>query len=117
MYYEQPVVLYTNTKNLASATYNNVKTNYKIWRSGGLAMDTSWVTINIIDSAHPSGFDLPLVLGTDSSISGTPDNVLIYSIGPYTAGPGFTADATVTVTLHNSAPLVTFAADVWVSVA
>jgi hypothetical protein len=116
MYYEQPVVLYTNTKNLASATYNNVNTNYKIWRSGGLAMDTAWVTINIIDAAHPTGFDLPLALGTDPGLSAVADNVLVYSIGPYTAGPGFSADATVTVTLHNPAPLTTFAADVWVSV-
>jgi len=107
MYYEQPVILYTNTKNLADSAYSGVKTNYKIWRTAGGDMQTSWVTVNVVDDAHPAGIDLPLTV-----VAGN----LVYSIGPYDAVAHFSKDATVTVTFHNSAPLLAYSADVWVSV-
>jgi hypothetical protein len=106
--YEEPIVLYTNTKNLASSAYDSVLTNYKIWRTDAGTMQTGWVTVNIVDAAHPSGFDLPFTVDGSGN--------LVYSIGPYTASAGFSADATVTVTFHTSAPLLEYQADVWVSV-
>lgn len=108
IYYEQPIVLYTNTKNLATSTYNTVNTNYKIWRTDAGTMQTSWVTVNIVDAAHPSGLDLPLTVDGFGN--------LVYSIGPYTAVGGFSADATVTVTFHTGAPQLEYQADVWVTV-
>jgi hypothetical protein len=107
MYYEQPVILYTNTKNLANSAYSGVYTNYKIWRTEGGDMQTSWVTVHVHDVTHGTDVDLPLTV-----VAGN----LVYSLGPYDAVAHFSADATVTVTFHNSAPLLAYSADVWVSV-
>jgi hypothetical protein len=114
LHYEEPVILYTNTKNWANSAYSDVKTNYKIWRTDGGAMDTSWVTVHVQDPIN--NFDLSFSLASDTSISGTANNVLVASIGPYTAVAHFTVDAMVTVTFHTSAPLMAYQADVWVSV-
>lgn len=79
-------------------------------------MDTSWVTVHVYDYNNAASFDLIFSLASDTSISGTANNVLVASIGPYAAVAHFSADATVTVTFHNSAPLLAYSADVWVSV-
>jgi hypothetical protein len=107
LHYDEPVILYTNTLNLANSAYSGVKTNYKIWRTDAGNMETSWVTVHVHDVTHGTDVDLPLTV-----VAGN----LEYSIGPYDAGAHFSADATVTVTFHNSAPLMEYQADVWVSV-
>jgi len=114
LHYEEPVILYTNTKNLANSAYSDVRTNYEIWRTDGGAMDTSWVTVHVKDVVND--FDLIFSLASDSAHGGTANNVLKASIGPYAAIALFSVDATVTVTFHTSAPLMGFQADVWVSV-
>ncbi|MGD0159657.1 MAG: hypothetical protein ABSB89_05105 [Candidatus Bathyarchaeia archaeon] len=116
IYYEQPILLYTNTKNNAPSPYSNVTTHYEIWRSGGLVMDTSWVTVVVGDINTNTITTLTFSLYSDASISATANNALVATIGPYTAPASFSADANVTVTFHNVAPLTTFAANVWVAV-
>jgi len=108
LHYEEPVILYTNTLNLANSAYSGVKTNYKIWRTDAGNMQTAWVTVHVHDVTHGTDVDLPLTVDAFGN--------LVYSIGPYDAVAHFSADATVTVTFHNSAPLLEYQADVWVSV-
>jgi hypothetical protein len=110
LHYEEPVILYTNTKNWANSAYSDVQTNYKIWRTDGEAMDTSWVTVHVYDYNTAGSFDLTFTLAADSKS-------ITAFIGPYAASAHFSADATITTTFHNSAPLVEYQADVWVSVA
>jgi len=116
IYYEQPIVLCTNTKNNANSAYSGVKTNYEIWQYGGGAMNTSWVTVVVYDYNTATTNTLTFSLYSDPSISVTADNALMATIGPYTAPALFSADANVTVTFHPSAPLNTFYANVWVTV-
>jgi hypothetical protein len=116
LHYEEPVVLYTNTLNLANSAYADVRTNYEIWRSDGGAMDTAWVTVHVHDVNTASDFDLIFSLISDATKSGTANNALKATIGPYTAPAHFSADATVTVTFHTAAPLLAFQADVWITV-
>lgn len=115
IHYEEPVVLCTNTKNNANAAYS-ATTNYEIWRGDGGAMDPSWVTVVVYDYNHATTTTLTFSLTSDATISGTANNALVATIGPYTAPALFSADANVTVTFHTGAPLFTFDAKVWVSV-
>jgi hypothetical protein len=116
IYFEEPIVLYTNTKNNANSAYSGVKTNYEIWRADGGAMDTSWVTVVVGDVNTNALIPLTFSYISDPSISGTANNALSAYIGPYTAPAYFSADANVTVTFHTGTPLFTFDAKVWVSV-
>lgn len=105
MYYETPIALNTETKNLANKEFTDVRTNYKIYRDGG-AMDTSWITVHVKDIYN----DLDLTFTVDGSGN------LVAAIGPYTASATLDITAVVTVTFHNMAPLDNYRADVWVSV-
>jgi hypothetical protein len=110
LHYEEPVILYTNTLNLANSAYSNVTTNYKIWRTdGGIMNATSWVTVHVYDYNNAASFNLTFTLAPDSK-------GITAVIGPYAAIAHFSADATITTTFHTSAPLVEYQADVWVSV-
>lgn len=115
IYYEEPILLYTNTQNNANAAYN-ATTNYEIWRDDGGAMDAGWVTVSVYDVNTATNSILTFSLVSDATISGTANNALVATIGPYTAPAYFSADAIVYVTFHTGTPLLTFDAKVWVSV-
>lgn len=125
MYYNEPVTLDTITTNLANSAYSGVNTNYEIWRTDGGAMNQAWVNVTVLDvsttspyGAISSPLQLTFNLISDLSISGTANNALNASIGPYTAPANFVAYANVTVVFNTGAPLTTggFQANVWVSV-
>ena len=88
-------------------------------------MDPTWITVNVTDVSTTSPYGaisptltLTFSLYSDTSISGTPNNALLASIGPYTAPANFVAYANVTVVFNTGAPLTTggFQAKVWVAV-
>lgn len=105
LFYETPIALNTETKNLANKEFTIVRTNYKIWRDGG-AMEISWVTVHVKDVVND--FDLTFVVDGSGN--------LVAAIGPYTASATLDITAVVTVTFHGTAPLDNYHADVWVSV-